>query len=428
MNDLELYPYQRAGAEWLAPRRRALLGDKMGLGKTPQAIVGAEMAGARKLAVVCPAIGRVNWRKEVDAWSIYGIELKVQSYDMLTQHPELVEEWKRWKPDVLVPDEAHYLKERDTGRTKMVYGPWCRGDGLVQHAGAVWALSGTLTPNYAHELYPHLRAMFPDVLPGTGSFADFLKEYCYFEVGGHGLKVLSNKTDNLKHLRRLLEPHLLRRLPEKVLPDLPAVQYGELGIESDEALRVLREMERTIEVQELLSKLDDLERVPDSEPHIASYRKACGLAKARPLAAMIWDELASNQYHKVVIFGYHREVLAQMFEELAAFNPRMVMGGMGDKAVFRAYNDFQDKPNVRVFLGQINACGTTITLTAAHQAVFAEQSWVPSDNEQAIYRLRRIGQKSQVNARIAYLDRSIDEAINRSVARKVKGLLNLYQE
>lgn len=424
----DLFPYQRTGAQWLAPRRAALLGDKMGLGKTPQAIVAAEMAGARRMAVVCPAIGRLNWAREVDQWSVYGLDLKAQSYDMLTRHQPLREEIAAWKPDVLVIDEGHYLKERDSGRTKAIYGPWCRGDGLAQHAGAVWVLSGTLTPNYAHELFPHLRALFPDTLPGTGSFADFLTQYCYWERGSHGLKVLSNKTQNLPHLRGLLQPHLLRRTPDQVLPDLPEVLYGELAIEADDALRELREMERTIEVQELLHRLDDTEDLPDSDPHIASYRKACGMAKAKPLAAMVFDELASQQYDKIVIFAYHRDVIGILMQELRAFEPRVIMGGMSDKAVAEAYTSFQEKPRVQVLVGQINACSTSITLTRSSQVLFAEQSWVPSDNEQAIYRLRRIGQKRQILSRMAFLAGSIDEAINRSVGRKVKGLLQLYGE
>lgn len=424
---LQPYPFQIEGANWLAARRAGLLGDKMGLGKTNQAIIGAEAAGARKLAVVCPAIGRANWPKELDLWSIYGLELKVQSYDMLTRYPELVAEWKAWKPDVIVPDEAHYLKDRESARTKMFYGEWCRNTGLAASAGAVWPLSGTLAPNNIAELYPHLRALFPDVLPGAGSYADFINEYTYWDSYQGRVKIQSNRTDRVKHLRMLLGPHLLRRVPEKVLPELPPVTYGEFPIDEADAVAELRAMERTLEVQELLGRLDDLEQLPDSDPHIASFRKACGLAKARPLAEMVADELDSGQYNKIVVFAYHRDVIGRLMEVLGRFNARVIMGGMSDKAVLEAYTSFQEKPQVRVIIGQINACSTTITLTAADQVLFAEQSWVPSDNEQAIYRLRRIGQRSQhINARIAFLVRSIDEAINRSISRKVKGLLQLF--
>ena len=422
----QLYPYQQTGAEWLSTRRRALLGDKMGLGKTVQAIEAANIAGARKMAVVCPAIARVNWRREVEKWAFYGLDLKVESYDMLARYKELRDQWAAWRPDALVIDEGHYLKSADSRRTKSLYGPHCRGDGLVRCAGAAWVLSGTLTPNNAAELFPHLRASFPDALPGSGTYADFLNRYTNYTVGDHGVKVISNK--NLAELRAALAPHLLRRRTEDVLPDLPEVQMGEVGVEDEAALAELRALESTVEVQELVYRLDEGAEVPDADPHIAAFRRVCGLAKAKPLADMVADELASGQYDKIVLFAHHRDVIQTLMQVLQPYRPVRVWGGDSDAVRQSAIDAFQNDPGCRVFVGQITACATAITLTAASQCLFVEQSWVPSDNEQAIYRLRRIGQKRQILCRIGYLDKSIDEAIQRSLARKVKGLLELYGE
>lgn len=167
----------RDGADFLAARRHALLGDKMGLGKTIQAIEACNITGARRLAVACPAIAKINWQREVEKWSTYGIELKVESYNKLATDKDLRNRWAAWRPDVLVLDEAHYLKSADSSRTKSMYGPHCRNNGLAGCAGAVWGLSGTLTPNNAAELFPHLRALFPQALPGGGTYADFLNTH-----------------------------------------------------------------------------------------------------------------------------------------------------------------------------------------------------------------------------------------------------------
>lgn len=423
---MQLFPYQKTGAEWLAKRQRALLGDKMGLGKTVQAIEAANITGARRVAVVCPAIARVNWQREIDKWALFSPAVKIESYNRLALDRQLRNEWAAWRPDVLIIDEAHYLKTKDTSRTKSLYGPHCRGDGLVRCAGAVWALSGTLTPNNASELYPHLRASFPDALPGAGSFADFINRYTVWEPGDHGPKILANK--NLPELRQALEPHLLRRRTEDVLPDLPRVMMGEVAVEATDALDELRALEETIEVQELVYRLDDTAATPDADPHIAAFRRVCGLAKAGPLAAIVKDELANDQYDKIVIFAHHRDVIARLMHDLYPFRPVRVWGGDSDAVRQQSIDSFQTDPSVRVFIGQISACATAITLTAASQCLFVEQSWVPSDNEQAIYRLRRIGQKSQIFCRIGYLDKSIDEAVSRALARKTRGLLELYGE
>jgi SNF2 family DNA or RNA helicase len=425
---MDLYPYQRTGAEWLAARRRAILGDKMGLGKTPQAIRAADIAGARKVAVVCPAIARVNWQREFERWTVYSPELRVASYNQLADSRELRKTWAAWKPDVLIADEAHYLKTADSRRTKSLYGPYCRGDGLVSCAGAYWALSGTITPNHMGELYPHLRALWPGLLPGTGSYIDFLQRYTHWKPGTYGLDVLGNDLRTLPEIRAALAQHMLRRTPEQVAPDLPPVVMGELLVESSEAQAELRALEDTPEVQALRHKLDAGEPPPDSDPHLAAYRRICGRAKAAPIANQVAEELDCNAYDKVVLFAHHREVIEVLQQALAAHGAVVVHGGTSDNRRNVAIDAFQNEASCRVFIGQLQAASTAITLNSAHQCILVESSWTPADNEQAIYRLRRGLQKSKVHVRIAALAGSIDEAIQAVLARKTRALIELHED
>jgi SNF2 family DNA or RNA helicase len=61
-----LYPFQRAGVRWLAPRKKALLADSMGLGKTVEALMS--LPDNAKVVVVCPASLRLNWAAECKRW------------------------------------------------------------------------------------------------------------------------------------------------------------------------------------------------------------------------------------------------------------------------------------------------------------------------------------------------------------------------
>ena len=71
--DEDLFPHQRAGVEFLAKARRALLADEPGLGKTAQAIrslkrlqeQGEEVFPA---LIVCPNTLKSNWEREFDRW------------------------------------------------------------------------------------------------------------------------------------------------------------------------------------------------------------------------------------------------------------------------------------------------------------------------------------------------------------------------
>ncbi|MEI7652610.1 MAG: SNF2-related protein, partial [Verrucomicrobiota bacterium] len=109
---------------------QALLADEMGLGKSCQTILAADMIGARDILVVCPASVRVNWEREFERFSpmyrpctvlMSGKDklpaggVVICSYDMLQSFNHLLKA-RQW--DVLVLDEAHYLKERSAQRTR----------------------------------------------------------------------------------------------------------------------------------------------------------------------------------------------------------------------------------------------------------------------------------------------------------------------
>jgi SNF2 family DNA or RNA helicase len=75
-----------------------------------------------------------------------------------------------------------------------------------------------------------------------------------------------------------------------------------------------------------------------------------------------------------------------------------------------------------IFLAQQTAAGIGITLTRAHEIVLVEPSWSPSDNDQAIKRIHRIGQDKPCRARIFLVPDSLDEAVMGTLLRKQKML------
>ena len=57
---------------------------------------------------------------------------------------------------------------------------------------------------------------------------------------------------------------------------------------------------------------------------------------------------------------------------------------------------FQNDPNIKVFVGNIQSAGVGITLIASDVAIFNSFSWVSGDCLQAEDRIHRIGQKKPV--------------------------------
>lgn len=435
----DLFPYQAEGARWLAGQKRALLADKMGLGKTVQAIRAADLVAARRVAVICAASGRINWRREFERWSLWGPQLWIESYDRIATSKKARDAFRAFRPDVAIVDEAHYLKSRESKRTRMIYGAHCHNTGLLMIPERVWLLTGTPTPNDVSELWTHLRSQWPQLIVADGqpmNYIAFLKRYADWSMGDYGVKVWGNNRQTLPELREKLRTIMLRRHGEQVLRDLPPIFWQPTQmIEAEEATDALRALEADPAVVELRRVLDAAlegrtrELYIDEEPiALASVRRLTAELKARPVGRLLAEELADGAYDKVVVFAHHLAALDRLRETLAGFSPCEIRGGQTDAQRQAQIDAFQRDPYRRVALVQLKAGYHTITLHAASQVVFLEQSWTPDENVQAAKRCHRIGQTRPVFVRNFGLAGSVDEAVAQVLGRKAEAILQLLEQ
>jgi SNF2 family DNA or RNA helicase len=417
-----LFDYQRVGVKFLAENPAAFLADEQGLGKTIQVIAACDALELKKVVVICPAIAKINWRREFEKWGRVKREVIVYSYDKMTQSKEVRNAIAAFEPDVLVLDEAHYLKNRQAKRTKYLYGQFCRGDGLVRFADRVWLLSGTPFPNDVSDFWTHLKAIWQYPL----NFTDYTLYFCKTWNGQFGLKVLGNKAERMGEFKTILKSIMLRRKTESVLKELPPLWWQDAVVEVDgwdDMAHIEGDQERKaveLILQSAITQSDVGDKLGDIAPHMASMRRLTALAKAKPIAAQLAAELKDNAYEKVVVFAYHRAALEALREGLAEFNPAYIVGGLGNQERQSEIDRFQNDAECRVFIGQITACSTAITLTAANQVVFAEMDWVPAVNAQASKRCHRIGQSKPVIVRSFALANSVDEIVARTLGRKAQ--------
>lgn len=410
----ELYPYQRIGADWLASKKHALLADQMGLGKTVQAIMAAKQVGARRIAVVCPASVVANWRREFGRWWPERVgDLGIGSYDRLVRHGHLYDTL-----DLVIADEAHYLKNRDAKRTKAIYGK----DGLASRAERVWLLSGTPAPNNPAELWTHLHSLAPGLITGSNgkpaSYWGFVNRYCKTVDKGFGPQIVGGK--NLDELKALMAPFILRRTKDEVLADLPPIRFDTLPI--DGVLPSETAHDEMLVESALETGVEGLAKVA---MHVATLRRATGMAKLKGVIDWIDNFLDSGE--KLVVFAHHRDVIREIDDNIRARpHVALVTGDTRDRQA--EVDRFQNDPHCRLFIGQIQAAGTGITLTAASTVLMVEQSWVPAENAQAAMRIHRIGQKNACVVYNAVLAGSIDERIGDALTRKMNDLVQLFGE
>lgn len=453
-----LFPFQETGVEWLYQKKVALLADEMGLGKTPQAIRAADRAGALRLLIVCPAAARINWAREFRRFDPARPELHISrdgknppppgvsgitSYDLAVRFQEK----KAWGGDfdIIVLDEAHFLKSLDAKRTQAILGR----EGLVRRAGKVWALTGTPMPNHPGELWIWLRVFGRTTL----NYRAFTLKFCEFAPGGGPYdpmpQIVGAKKLAIPELRRLLAPIMLRRKKEDVLKELPPISFGDVIVERGKVnllehasfLPWLIPENRTRELAEKLAmeeqRLDTetgavglgapgLQMLEAMAGSVATLRRYVGLQKVPAVIDMIKFEFENDLYKKIVIFAIHRDVIEWLRRELRKFRPVTLYGKTDPERRQKNIDRFQTDPKCKIFIGNIMAAGTAITLTAAHNVLFIEQDWVPANNAQAAMRCHRIGQEKPVTVRFVGLADSIDERITYTLKRKTRDIVAIF--
>lgn len=446
-----LFPYQTEGVLWLSTKKFGLLADEMGLGKSAQAIGACDRATKLPVLILCPAVARLNWTREwqnfssrklrlcvllttKDVKNVPSADVTICSYD-LAASKKITQVLSATSFKICVLDESHYLKSRKAKRTRAVL------EHIAANADHVWALSGTPAPNHPAELWPLLR--FGGVYPKD--YWSFVNRYCSSYETPYGTVITGGK--RIPELRELMKPHLLRRKKEDVMKQLPAIHFQDVVVEPTPVSKELREiyfdgyilqpqaLDRDIEKERKVAETligdigmgaDGVRILESLDTRLKNLRKYVGLQKVPKLIEMVKEELDNEAYGKIVIFGVHRCVVEEMRNGLREYGAVLIYGGTPPDKRDRFVKKFQEDPRCRVFVGNVLAAGTAITLTAAHQVLFAEADWVPANNQQAAMRCHRIGQTKPVTVRFAGLADSVDERIQAALKRKTRTLLELF--
>jgi SWI/SNF-related matrix-associated actin-dependent regulator 1 of chromatin subfamily A len=274
-------------------------------------------------------------------------------------------------------------------------------------------------------------------------YRPFVGRYCISWWNGKREVIVGNQ--NVAELRQLLTPFMMRRTKAEVLPDLPPITFSDFVVEPGEvdlevhfadrdAVKELHIVRKEIEQQSALiqatggmteykNRLGALEGLVKST---STLRRYMGVQKAIPLAELVAGELKDGAYEKIVIFCMHRAVIEELRYRLKKFNPVTLYGGTSPATRQSNIDKFQKDKKCKVFIGQVQAAGTAINLTAAHHVLFAEYDWVPANNAQAAMRCHRIGQTQPVFVRFAVAAGVIDEVVLKVVRRKSKELAQIF--
>ncbi len=418
----KLYQHQEEGIKFLLSRNGSILADDMGLGKSIQSIIAALESGAKKILVVCPSSTKINWEREINVFCdetaiVDGKKWKeakftIINFDILKNFHslkdkknldvELNRELANANFDLAIIDEAHYLKNNDSIRGKIMV------ELATKHnINKVWLLTGTPVANRPMDFFNLLKIIKS---PIAENWKHYAVRYCegkqFFRTLKNGTKKqiwLTDGASNLEELASKTKNIILRRLKTEVLdmPDkvvtpmhqqLDKKGWSEYDRLWDEYVsnRILED-KKTNEEQKSLVELILLRRF------IA--------AQAIPYTI----EMAENAIElgrKVIIFTSFTEeleILQNHFGKIAVKHN----GPMTTTQKQKSVDAFQSNPKIKVFIGNIKSAGVGITLTEGTVVIFNSFDWVPGSNEQAEDRAFRIGQKNDVNVYYQLFDDTI---------------------
>lgn len=432
---IELWDYQKATLDYLLKRKGGINGDQPGLGKTPTSIAYCNEREAQRVLVIVPASVRIQWGEQIKKFStIPAVKVSVMSkvkdgihptahYQVISydaaRNPAIIRAISKYRWNVMICDEAHKMKNIEALTTRAVLGnnkgDYNHGDikmkAIAGYCDEHLALTGTLLLNRPSECYVLFRFFDWEAI-------DFMSEQKFKDrynrqadlttIEGKRFKLESTSLEH--ELQNRLRVNVLARHEKKdVLKFMKPPRYSIVRCEENSTVKSALDAEGMLDIP-----LDEIQTTKDFEilGHIAAVRRLMGMALAPQIADYAADFLEGSD-EKLVIFGWHIDVLSIFEQELSKFGTVRVDGGKSPAARQKAVDDFINDDKVRVFLGNIQSAGTGLDglQKVCSRCYLAEPDWVPAQNEQAVSRLDRFGQLSVVNAEIFVAPGSISEKI-----------------
>ena len=414
------FSHQEDGIEFLLKNKKCILADDMGLGKTYQSIVSAIECDAQRVLIICPASLKINWMREIqnfcedvsiikgkhwdpDRFTIINYDI-LKNFHTIEERGKKYEEWElrreivEFNPDLIILDEAHFIKNHKSIRGKII-----KDISKKYKPERVWLLTGTPIANRPMDYYNLLSIID---CPVADNWVHFARTYCEgvrFKKGGRYIWVTKGAS-NLEELNQKTKRTILRRKKDDVL-DLPdkLITPVYLGLENVDGYKNVWE--------EYLSqrKIDGKKGNPARDLVESTLLRTFIAMETVPYTIEKTEEAIELDKKTIIFCNFNDEMdsFVRYFGEKAV----CIRGGMSEKQKQHAVDRFQEDDSCKVFIGQIKAAGVGLTLTAAEIVIMNSLDWVPGNHEQAEDRAYRIGQNKTVNIYYMLIDETIDTLV-----------------
>ncbi|KXN73783.1 hypothetical protein CONCODRAFT_15258 [Conidiobolus coronatus NRRL 28638] len=510
--DIELKAYQKIGVEWMLRlwhnKMSGILADEMGLGKTAQVITFLsyllEQGETGPHLIVVPTTTLDNWTRELER---FGPKLKVLTYQgTQAERAELQEMYpyddfefnvilttekqatanpmdrkyiKRVRPDSLIIDEAHMIKNVTTSRYEKLNSITTKFRLLM---------TGTPLQNNFQELIALLSFIMPRLFQDN---RDDLEKICKFkfkpvtnnsEEGGSA-EVLFNQ-NRIDKIKMMMDPFILRRNKDDVKlalpPKIDKVVHGKMTNVQKQLYREIVENARKAKEEKAFKRIEntlmemrkianhpllsrnhytdsmlesmskkliqheefptnDVKKIlkaimQKSDLHLhqlcwrtPKLRSLClddslfmESAKAKLLSGMLPKMIEKGD--NILIFSQFTMMLDILEAIMETLDIKYIRMDGETKAEDRQplIDDFNNDSTIKVFLLSTLAGGCGINLTAANVVILHDIGFNPQNDRQAECRAHRLGQKREVTVYRLLTENTLEMQIYKNGIQKLE--------
>jgi SWI/SNF-related matrix-associated actin-dependent regulator 1 of chromatin subfamily A len=401
--------YQLRGIAYMLESKRMIQGAAMGTGKTMMAMIACEIENIFPCIVITPASVKYNWfeqwKKLFPARSVsiiesdrsdFSCDVLIMTYDAVGTKEEVddkvsydlkYDQLKKITFRGIICDEAQRLKNGKSIRSRTVRK-------LAKKIEYRFMLTGTPVLNRPSEII-NILSTLGQFDPLFGNWKDFVYKYCAAFQTRYGLDY-SGASNTIELNKKLKEACYFRVEKRDVLKDLPSREETVLEVE-------LSNRREYIKAQiDLFSYLND--NVSAEKANNALMAEQLVListllrlsAEGKREAIEEWvDDFLESTNDKLVVFGVHTEILKNLAKK---YKSDIIIGEVDNKKRHSIIKNFQVSKSRILFMniltggegidGLQNVCNTML---------FIELPYRPTDIEQAISRIERSGQKSNIS-------------------------------
>jgi SWI/SNF-related matrix-associated actin-dependent regulator 1 of chromatin subfamily A len=398
-------PYQVEGIAFLAGKKRAMLRDAPGLGKTLQ----ASEAATKPVLVCSPSYLTDQWAEFIrnqfpDDRIAFAQGSRVQRTEALNTpadwyiiNHQMLRTYDVPVVNTFIVDESHHMKSHKAEQSQ---------DALVValQVPNVFLLTATPIIREPDDLYMQLRLIAPNVFR---SYEKFVSTYCNVVQSPFARMVvgLRKGTD----LGKVLAKYSLGRTYEDVKLQLPDL------IEANMLIYPERPFVTRYRAAKIDYRLDD--RVLNSPLEV--LRELRRLTVCEQKVSAIAD-LVEDSPGCVVVFCWFRETARILSERLRA---PLITGDVkpNDRRVVALQQH-------KCIVATIAALSEGVDLSFAKTVIFAEQDYTPGRMQQAVSRVHRwTTDLAPVRVFYAMMKGTIDEIIHRCVDRRISSAMEVLR-